>query len=55
MYDDSKDKPAPREIDSFEPFDDFDLVPHDKEGLYENVDYQVLLNMKMGNLDDGAN
>jgi iron transport multicopper oxidase len=55
MYDDTKEKPAPKEIDSFEPFDDFDLVPYDREKLYDHVDYQIQLDMKMDNLDDGAN
>lgn len=55
VYDDSKEKPAPKDIDSFEPFDDIDLVPQDKEELYDHVDYQIQLDMKMDNLDDGAN
>ena len=55
VYDDAKDKPAPKDIDSFDPFDDFSLTPQDKEELYDHVDQQVLLNMKMDNLDDGAN
>ncbi|KAL1592236.1 hypothetical protein SLS60_011313 [Paraconiothyrium brasiliense] len=33
VYDDTKEKPVPKEIDSFEPFDDFSLVPQDKEEL----------------------
>lgn len=55
MYDDAKDKPAPKDLDSFEPFDDFSLTPYDKEELYDHVDHQVRLDMKMDNLDDGAN
>ncbi|KAJ4288632.1 hypothetical protein N0V90_011869 [Kalmusia sp. IMI 367209] len=55
VYDDSKDKPAAKEIDSFEPFDDFGLVPEDKEELYDHVDHQIQLDMKMDNLNDGAN
>ena len=55
VYDDAKDKPAPKDVERFEPFDDFDLVPYDEEKLYEHVDYQIQLDMKMDNLDDGAN
>ncbi|KAF2874161.1 iron transport multicopper oxidase FET3 precursor [Massariosphaeria phaeospora] len=55
VYDSTKDNPAPKEIEAFEPFDDFDLVPQDKEELYEHVDQTVELNMKMDNLNDGAN
>ena len=55
VYADAKEKPKPKAIDSFEPFDDFDLVPYDKEELYDQVDHQIQLDMKMDNLDDGAN
>lgn len=55
VYDDSKEKPAPKNLEAFEPFDDFLLVPHDKEPLFEKVDYSVTLDLKMDNLNDGAN
>ncbi|KAF1996346.1 multicopper oxidase [Amniculicola lignicola CBS 123094] len=55
VYDDTKDKPAPKEIAAFEPFDDFELVPQDKEGLYDKVDQSITLDLKMDNLGDGAN
>lgn len=55
VYDDGKDKPDPKELDSFEPFDDFSLVPVDKEELYDHVDHTIQLDMKMDNLNDGAN
>ncbi|CAO2652411.1 Nn.00g006940.m01.CDS01 [Neocucurbitaria sp. VM-36] len=55
VYDDSKDKPEPKEIDAFEPFDDFNLVPYDKEALLDKVDRSVTLDLKMDNLNDGAN
>ncbi|KAH6872235.1 Cupredoxin [Alternaria rosae] len=55
VYDDAKDKPAAKEISSFEPFDDFALVPHDKEELFDHVDRSITLDLKMDNLDDGAN
>jgi iron transport multicopper oxidase len=55
VYDDVKPKSAPREIATFEPFDDFKLVPYDKEPLLDRVDHSITLDMKMGNLNDGAN
>ncbi|KAF2084929.1 multicopper oxidase [Saccharata proteae CBS 121410] len=55
VYDDSKDMPEATELDAFDPFDDFSLTPYDGLGLYENVDHQIVLDMKMDNLGDGAN
>jgi iron transport multicopper oxidase len=55
VYDDGKDKPAPKEVESFEPFDDFELVPEDKLELYDQVDQSIQLDLKMDNLRDGAN
>ena len=55
VYDDKKENPAPKEVDAFEPFDDFTLVPTDKESLYDHVDHSVQLDLKMDNLNDGAN
>ncbi|KAF2740803.1 iron transport multicopper oxidase FET3 precursor [Polyplosphaeria fusca] len=55
VYDNGKDKPAPQEVDAFEPFDDFTLVPVDKEEAYSHVDHTVQLDLKMDNLNDGAN
>ncbi|KAI4657435.1 uncharacterized protein J4E79_007509 [Alternaria viburni] len=55
VYDDKKDMPAATEISEFEPFDDFALVPHDKEELFDHVDRSITLDLKMDNLDDGAN
>lgn len=55
VYDDSLEKPAPKEVDSFEPFDDFGLVPVDKEALFDHVDHTITLDLKMDNLNDGAN
>jgi len=42
-------------LDGFDAFDDFTLVPADGGALLENVDYSVTLEMRMGNLGDGAN
>ena len=45
----------PKEVDAFEPLDDFGLVPVDKLELYEQVDQRIQLDLKMDNLNDGAN
>jgi iron transport multicopper oxidase len=42
-------------MDEFAPFDDFTLVPYDREAIYSNVDQSITLDMKMDNLGDGAN
>lgn len=42
-------------MDAFEPFDDFTLVPLDREGILDKVDYTMTLDLKMDNLGDGAN
>ncbi|KAH9870070.1 hypothetical protein J1614_006992 [Plenodomus biglobosus] len=55
VYDDTKENPAPKAIEAFEPFDDFTLIPFDKEPLLDHVDRTITLDMKMDNLDDGAN
>ena len=55
VYDEKASLPTPAFVDEFEPFDDFTLVPWDKEPLMENVDYSFNLDMRMDNLGDGAN
>ncbi|KAL5116135.1 hypothetical protein ACEQ8H_006032 [Pleosporales sp. CAS-2024a] len=55
VYDDAKAKPEAQKIEAFEPFDDFGLVPYDKEALFTKVDHTVTLDVKMDNLADGAN
>ena len=54
-YDEQKEFPAAALIDEFAPFDDFTLVPVDKEEILEHVDFSVTLDMKMDNLGDGIN
>lgn len=54
-YDDTKELSAPKEVATFEPFDDFALVPYDKEELFDHVDRSITLDLKMDNLNDGAN
>ncbi|MCJ1285277.1 hypothetical protein MMC26_004617 [Xylographa opegraphella] len=55
VYDESEELPPPVLLEDFYPFDDFNLVPYDREALFENVDHSITLNFMMGNLDDGAN
>ena len=55
VYDDTKILPTPALLDSFDPIDDFNLVPMDHEELYDHVDYSFSLDVKMNNLGDGAN
>lgn len=55
VYDSKKDKPAPKEVEAFEPYDDFKLVPYDKEALLDKVDHSITLDLKMDVLNDGAN
>ncbi|KAF2995226.1 hypothetical protein E8E13_002310 [Curvularia kusanoi] len=56
VYDDSTPKPSAKTIDSFDAqFDDFTLTPYDKTPLFTTVDHSITLDMKMDNLNDGAN
>ncbi|KAF2203099.1 hypothetical protein GQ43DRAFT_470324 [Delitschia confertaspora ATCC 74209] len=55
VYDDKKEKRAPKLVDAFEPFDDFNLVPYDKGEIFDHVDHSITLDLKMDTLDDGAN
>lgn len=56
VYDDSKEKPEAKLIDSFDAqLDDFTLIPFDKEAIYSDVNQSITLDMKMDNLNDGAN
>ncbi|KAG8624405.1 hypothetical protein KVT40_007472 [Elsinoe batatas] len=55
VYNDAADKSAAVELDVFEPFDDFQLVPNDAERLLPEADQTLTLNMSMINLGDGAN
>lgn len=55
VYDDAKPLPQPTPVDEFNPFDDYTLVPSDGLELFENVDHQITLQVKMDNLGDGVN
>lgn len=58
------DKPAPYKngpdafekfVEALHPYDDFNLTPHKRESLYDEHDYQIVLNFSMENLGDGVN
>lgn len=55
VYDEKKELPEPTLIDTFDPFDDFELVPMDGMKLLPDADQTVTLEMVMDNLGDGAN
>lgn len=55
MYDTAKELPDPATVDSFEPFDDFTLIPYDKGELLPEPDQSIELTVVMDNLGDGAN
>ncbi|KAG8528908.1 uncharacterized protein KY384_006597 [Bacidia gigantensis] len=55
VYNNDAEKPEPTLIDEFNEFDDFKLVPYDKEPLLDKVDHSITLDFKMDNLGDGAN
>lgn len=55
VYDDTAPLPTPALLDTFNEFDDFTLIPTDGEELLGPVDYSFNLDLKMGNLGDGAN
>ncbi|KAL8947295.1 MAG: hypothetical protein Q9222_006412 [Ikaeria aurantiellina] len=55
IYDKTAPLPSPALIDAFEPFDDFTLIPYDRQPLLSEVDYSFNLDVKMDNLGDGAN
>lgn len=42
-------------VDTLNPYDDFDLRPTEKVSLYDEYDYQIVLNFSMDNLGDGVN
>ncbi|KAG2415820.1 iron transport multicopper oxidase FET3 precursor [Aspergillus terreus] len=55
VYDDSAEKSPPAAVSSFDPYDDFNLVPFDREHLLGEADYTVSLDLTMDNLGNGAN
>lgn len=55
MYDDAKPLPEPALVDELAPFDDITLVPVDGQPLLGPVSKEVVLDVIMDNLGDGAN
>ncbi|RDW67575.1 hypothetical protein BP6252_08971 [Coleophoma cylindrospora] len=55
VYDASKPLPVPEPVDEFEPIDDFNLIPTDREEIFKNPARTITLNVSMENLGDGAN
>ncbi len=41
--------------EEFDPFDDYMLVPFDRQPIFDKVDQSVTLDMAMDNLGDGVN
>jgi iron transport multicopper oxidase len=55
VYSESSPLPNTPILQDFEPFDDIELIPLDKEPLFENLDNSFQLTVVMNDLDDGAN
>lgn len=55
VYDEKNELPKAKILESYDPFDDYKLVPQDKMKLLDKVDYSFNLDVKMDNLGDGAN
>lgn len=55
VYDDTAGLPAMPNVSSFDPYDDFDLIPSDGEGALGTPDKIIILDLTMNNLADGAN
>lgn len=55
VYDDTAGFPAMPNVSSFDPYDDFDLIPSDGEGALGTPDKIIILDLTMNNLADGAN
>jgi iron transport multicopper oxidase len=55
VYDDANTNPTPALIkeDTFNDFDDFNLVPYDKMALLPEPDQVITLDVNMGNLGNG--
>lgn len=53
VYDETKPNPDPSFIDEFDEFDDFTLVPFDKQPLLPEPDQMITLDVIMDNLGNG--
>lgn len=54
IYDSKKPLPKPKPIKELKPYDDFQLIPQDRQLAYTNVDRQIVLTMDFTN-DTGVN
>ncbi|KAF7561130.1 hypothetical protein G7046_g3000 [Stylonectria norvegica] len=55
VYDDTKSLPKPVVVHEFDPFDDMELTPFDEMELLPEPDHQIVFDVVMDNLHDGAN
>lgn len=55
LYNDQEPLPAATLLDEFNDYDDFNLVPYDREELFTDVTRSIEMTMKMAVLGDGAN
>lgn len=53
VYDETKPNPAPAPVDALDAFDDFTLVPFDKQLLLPDADQTITFDVIMDNLGDG--
>lgn len=53
VYDDTKPNPSPATIHEFDAYDDFALIPFDKQPLLPSADQTITLDVIMDNLGDG--
>ena len=53
VYDETKPNPDPKLIDEFNEFDDFSLIPYDKQPLLPDPDQLITLDVIMDNLGNG--
>lgn len=53
VYDEAQPLPTPAFVDELDNFDDFTLVPFDKQPLLPEADQVITLDVVMDNLGDG--
>lgn len=55
VYDETKPLPTPTPVDAFDWYDDMNLVPYDNQAILQDPDQQIVFDVIMNNLDNGAN
>ncbi|KKY19915.1 putative iron transport multicopper oxidase fet3 [Phaeomoniella chlamydospora] len=55
VYDSSASLPRPYDTEAFDPYDDFYLVPYDRQELLTDPDQRIVLALSMNDLGNGAN